>query len=63
MKSFEIGQVLWDEKNACEVTVLSFNGTDYHCKTITGACDDDAGEEGYQWFTAQELNSMKESTR
>lgn len=55
----EVGQKFWDESNAREVEVLSFNGSDYRCKTVDGACDDDPGTEGFQWFTKAELSNMK----
>jgi hypothetical protein len=59
MKKFENGQRFWDEKNCVEIEIIKSNGTDYHCKTIEGASDDDAGTEGYQWFKASELNGFK----
>lgn len=59
MKNFEIGQKFWDEKNCAEIEVVKFNGTDYRCKTIEGASDEDEGIEGYQWFKASELNGFK----
>lgn len=59
MKNFEIGQKFWDEKNCTEVEIVKFNGTDYYCKTLEGANDEDEGTEENQWFKASELNGMK----
>lgn len=59
MKKFEIGQRFWDEKNCVEIEIIKSNETEYYCRTIEGASDDDAGTEGYQWFKASELNGFK----
>lgn len=59
MKKFENGQRFWDEKNCTEIEIIKSNGTDYCCRTIEGASDDDAGTVGYQWFKASELNGFK----
>lgn len=59
MKNFKIGQTFWDERNCTEVEIVTFNGTDYYCKTIEGASDEDEGKEGYQWFKASELSNLK----
>lgn len=59
MKSFEIGQNFWDERNCREIKIMKFNGTDYYCKTIEGASDEDEGTEGYQWFKECELNGFR----
>ena len=61
MKNFEIGQNFWDDQNAREIEVIEFNGTDYWCRTVEGACDEDAGSEGLQWFTVAELRNLKPS--
>ena len=60
MKNFEIGQKLWDEQKAREVEILEEHGANcYFCRTIEGACDDDAGTEGRQFFSTSELRNMR----
>jgi len=60
MKNFEIGQKFWDEQNATEVEILEEHGAAcYFCKTIEGACDDDAGKEGRQFLATTELRNMR----
>ena len=61
MKHFENGQNFWDERNCRTIEVIDFNGSDYYCKTIEGASDEDEGIEGYQWFEASELNGFKQA--
>ena len=59
MKNFEIGQKFWDERNCTEIEIVKFNGTDYYCKTIEGASDDDEGIVASQWFKESELSKFK----
>ena len=59
MKSFENGQKFWDERNCRTIEIIDFNGSDFYCKTIEGASDEDEGIEGYQWFEAYEFNGFK----
>ena len=60
MKILEDGQKFLDEQNAREVEILEEHGAAcYCCKTIEGACDDDAGKEGRQFFTTTELMNMR----
>lgn len=59
MKNFENGQNFWDERNCRTIEIIDFNGSDYYCKTVEGASDEDVGIEGYQWFEASELNGFK----
>ena len=60
MNIFEIGQRFWDEQNAREVEILEEHGAAcYFCKTTEGACDDDAGKEGRQFFATSELRNMR----
>ena len=60
MRNFEVGQKFLDERNATEVEILDAHGANcYFCKTIEGACDDDAGKEGRQFFTTNELRDMR----
>lgn len=60
MKHFEIGQKFWDERNCTEIEIIDFNRSDYYCKTIEGASDEDEGTEEYQWFKASELNGLNQ---